>query len=203
MKHLLPLPADTPFGNLALKYVTIIQRLDYINVMVRMVYQSFERARTQNFSRDILNHALLSEQVIYWLRKTVDDLIGLHHVLAYREEAGCYPRRVAPDSIGRLLQQKDVPPLYTGHVPFLNTLNDIANAYKHSFVNSDLTLMGRDEPIVYALGLRQNDLSNEPTFHAIPLQQVVFQFDTFFTVMTAALRKCKIPHLSPRGDGSA
>jgi hypothetical protein len=53
---------------------------------------------------------LLSEQVIYWLRKTVDDLIGLHHVLAYREETGCYPRRVAPDSIGRLLQQKDVPP---------------------------------------------------------------------------------------------
>jgi hypothetical protein len=146
--------------------------------MVQIAYQSFERARTQDISSDIFNHALLSEQVIYWLRKTVDELIGLHHVLAERQKTGRYPSRVAPDSIGRLLQQ-DVPTLYRGHVSFLRTLNDIANAYKRSFLNSDLTLMGKDEPIVYALGLRQNDLSNEPTLHAVPLRQVVSQFDTF------------------------
>jgi hypothetical protein len=170
--------------------------------MVQIAYQSFERARTQDISSDIFNHALLSEQVIYWLRKTVDELIGLHHVLAERQKTGRYPSRVAPDSIGRLLQQ-DVPTLYRGHVSFLRTLNDIANAYKRSFLNSDLTLMGKDEPIVYALGLRQNDLSNEPTLHAVPLREVVSQFDTFFTAMTAELRKCNVPHLAPQADGPA
>ena len=53
VKHMLPLPADTPFGNLALKYMSIIQRLDFVDVMMQTVYQSFGRARTQNFSKDI------------------------------------------------------------------------------------------------------------------------------------------------------
>ena len=55
------------------------------------------------------------------------------------------------------------------HLEFLRLLNDISNAYKHSFVNSELMLVGRDEPGVYALELKWNDLANQTTrFSASP-----------------------------------
>lgn len=104
IRHMLPLPADTPFfGNLSLKHTLIIQRLDHVNLMLRTVYESHERALADSFSGALLQHTLVAEQVIYWLRKTADELIGLYQVLTLREETGRYPDRVSPDSIGRLL----------------------------------------------------------------------------------------------------
>lgn len=198
MKLILPLPADTPFGNLLLKHTQIIMRLDRVNAMVQTIYRSFEKIHTQNISDDLFEHTFLSEQVIYWLRKTADELIGLHYVLTEREESGSYPNRVAPDSIGNLLSHKDISLPFVEHMNFLTTLNEISNAYKHSFVNSDLSLIGRDEPVVFALGLKRNALNNSPKFYAVPLQEVISRFDAFFVSMTEELRKCKIPHLAPQ-----
>lgn len=197
VSHMLPLPADTPFGNLALKYLRIIDRLDRINVMVQRAYESHEKVCLQGIDGDLYEHTFLSEQIIYCMRKTVDELIGLYYVLDKREATGQYPNRVAPDSIGRLLSQKDVTPLFGTHEDFLRTLNDISNAYKHSFVNSDLGLIGRDEPGVYALGLKQNNLVNDTSFYTVPLSEVVLKFSNFFVDVVEELRKCKLLHQSP------
>ena len=148
--HLLPLPADTPFGNLAGKYIDIVVRLDHVNVLVARVFSSYESAKAQNDGR-IREHALLAEELVYWLRKTADELIALIHVLAVRQSTGAYPTRVETDCIGRLLGDKNPPAWVVPHLEFLRLLNDISNAYKHSFVNSELMLVGRDEPGVYAL----------------------------------------------------
>ena len=88
--HLLPLPADTPFGNLAGKYIDIVLRLDHVNVLVARVFSSYESAKAQNDGR-IREHALLAEELVYWLRKTADELIALIHVLAVRQSTGAYP----------------------------------------------------------------------------------------------------------------
>src|SRR2546430_11830901 len=148
--HLLPLPADTPFGNLAGKYIDIVVRLDHVNVLVARVFSSYESAKAQNDGR-IREHALLAEELVYRPRKTADELIALIHVLAIRQSTGAYPTRVETDCIGRLLGDKNPPAWVVPHLEFLRLLNDISNAYKHSFVNSELMLVGRDEPGVYAL----------------------------------------------------
>jgi hypothetical protein len=194
VKHMLPLPADTPFGNLSLKYTRIVERLDHVNLAVQKTFANFDAAKGRDFFGDLTEHILLAEEVIYWLRKTADELIGLLNVLAHRESTGSYPSRVDPDSIGALLTGKHVPQALTAHLGFLGTLNDVANAYKHSFVNSDLSLIGRHEPIVFALALKWNNLANPPQFHAVPLRDVVVQFNAFFLSVVGELRRCKLPH---------
>lgn len=196
VKHMLPLPADTPFGNLSLKYTRIVERLDHVNLSVQKAFASFDAAKARAFFGGLMDHALLAEEVIYWVRKTADELIGLLNVLAHRESTGSYPSRVDPDSIGALLASKHVPPALTAHLGFLTTLNEVANAYKHSFVNSDLSLIGRDEPFVFALALKWNNLANPTQFHAVPLRDVVVQFNAFFFSVVDELRRCKLPHLT-------
>ena len=183
VRILLPLPANTPFGNLFLKYMHIVRRLDHVNSMLHTVFDSYEEAMAQPISDLLFHHALVSEQVIYWLRKTADELIGLHHVLASRVANGEYPDRVSPDSIGGLLRGKAVPPPFVEHVDFLETLNEISNAYKHSFINSDLNLVGRDEPVVYALGLHRNKLEKSSALYAVSVREVVAGFNAFFDAM--------------------
>jgi len=191
---MLPLPADTPFGNLSLKYTRIVERLDHVNLSVQKAFASFDAAKARGFFGGLTEHALLAEEVIYWLRKTADELIGVLNVLAHRESTGAYPSRVDPDSIGALLGSQHVPAALTAHTAFLATLNEVANAYKHSFVNSDLSLIGRDEPIVFALALKWNRLANATEFHAVPLREVIVRFNAFFLSVVAELRRCKLPH---------
>jgi hypothetical protein len=196
VEHMLPLPADTPFGNLSLKYTRIVERLDHVNLSVQKAFASFDAARARDLFGGLTEHALLAEEVIYWLRKTADELIGLLIVLAQRESTGSYPSRVDPDSIGALLASKHVPAALTAHIGFLTTLNEVANAYKHSFVNSDLSLIGREEPIVFALALKWNNLANPTEFHAVPLREIIVQFNALFLSVVDELRLCELPHLT-------
>jgi len=48
------------------------------------------------------------------------------------------------------------------------------------FINSELNLIGRDEPVLYALGLQRNDLTKQSSFVSVSLGDVVHDFDTFF-----------------------
>ena len=62
----------------------------------------------------------------------------------------------------------------------MGRLNEISNAYKHSFINSEVTLLGRDEPVVFALALKYNRLDKSPQFHSVALSDVVQQFSGFY-----------------------
>jgi hypothetical protein len=194
VKHMLPLPADTPFGNLALKYMRLVERVDHVNLLVLRVFASYESAKAQELG-PIMQHLLLAEELVYWLRKTGDELIALTQVIAVRQSTGAYPTRVEPGSIGRMLGEKSPPIWVIPHLGFLRLLNEISNAYKHSFVNSDLMLVGRDEPGVYALQLKWNDLANPPTLHNIRVREVVTRFDAFFQSAREELRGCRLPHI--------
>lgn len=56
------------------------------------------------------------------------------------------------DSIGAALDTRNEA--LTGHLAEFTSaskqLNEISNAFKHSFINTDLNYCGRDEPIVFA-----------------------------------------------------
>jgi hypothetical protein len=194
--HMLPLPADTPFGNMALKYTQIVFRLDHANLLIREVFRSYVRAKTAD-DGTITHHLLLAEELVYWIRKTADELIALVHILNERQSAGAYPDRINPDGIGPFLALKNIPAWAQPHCDFLRLLNEISNAYKHSFINSDAMLVGRDEPGVYALSLKRNDLEKATTLHNIRVTELVVRFDAFFQAALAELKNCKLPHRDP------
>ena len=195
--QMLPLPADTPFGNLAAKFMMILERLDHVNGIVQQVFGTYEAAKATPLGRlSIMHHALLAEETVYWMRKTADEVIGLVAFLAEREAAGKWPTSLAPFPIADVLKK---PPAWVrAHLSFLSLLNEVSNAYKHSFVNSDLNLIGRDEPGVYALALRNNNLEeNEPRLHNIRFAELVTRFDSFFQAACDQLRACRLPHREP------
>ncbi|WP_298904496.1 hypothetical protein [uncultured Nostoc sp.] len=78
----------------------------------------------------------------------------------------------------------------------MKILNEVSNAYKHSFINSEISSIGTEEPYVFALALKKNDLGNQPEFHSVPFAELVVGFDSFFQDSVEELRKCNLPHLS-------
>ena len=197
--QMLPLPADTPFGNLLRKYAAILERLDHVNGRIQGVFESYESAKANPLGRlSILHHTLLAEETVYWIRKTADELIWLVAFLTDRQATGAYPTSLVPFPIDEALRSKAPPGWIVDHVKFLGLLNDVSNAYKHSFVNSEVDMIGRDEPGVYALGLKWNDLGKgQPTLYNIRVAELVTRFDAFFRAAREQLTMCKLPHLEP------
>jgi hypothetical protein len=112
---------------------------------------------------------------------------------------GLYPNRLRADSIGLLLSDRTYSGPFKKFEGFLSKLNDIANAYKHSFINSDLNLIGRDEPMVVALGLPYNDLTREHRFHWILLRDVTCEFSDFYVHVNQVLKQL-LPGLPPKEE---
>jgi hypothetical protein len=141
------LPSQTHFGNFDLKWLKIVSRLIRLNRMILEAYH----LHTQVFSmtQPIEELSLLLEEIVYWLRKTADELIGLSFLCEAYIRSGSLPNKVDIDNIGALLNGNHVTlqTQFGSHLDHLSLLNDISNAYKHSFINSDLNVIGRDEPV--------------------------------------------------------
>jgi len=190
--QMLPLPANTPFGNLALKWFKIVSRLIRLNHEIATAYGLHAQAVSitgPSASPFIEELPHLLEEIAYWLRKTADELIGLSFLCESRLRGEPLPTSVDVDCIGALLAGNHPGLLtqYSSHVSHLRSLNDISNAFKHSFINSDLNIMGRDEPVLYALTLQRNDLSRAQSFVGIGLGDTVRSFDAFFQDVKAYL----------------
>jgi hypothetical protein len=183
--HVPFLPSDTPYGNLLLKSLNIVRRLDRVNLEVARVFTSYVHPKSHdhlNPLQDILEHQFYAEQVVYWLRKTADELISLAYVIGEWKTTGEWPPAIKVDSIAGL---KHNPPqyvksLFLAHEAYLFTLNDVANAFKHSFINTDMTVVGAEYPVVYALALDRNKLSNPPQFCSVSFADLVEGFSKLY-----------------------
>ena len=101
------------------------------------------------------------------LRKAADELVSLVWCLSKYEQNGQYPSKIKIDCLGAVIAQAKDERLkvFSDHLELMGILNDIANAFKHSFINSDHTLLGAEEPRIHALGLAHNKLNSEPQFY--------------------------------------
>ncbi len=183
--QLLALPPDTPYGNLALKWLKIVARLIRSNREIAIAYGLHGQAVSSSgpsASQILEELPQLLEEIAYWLRKSADELIGLSFLCEALLRGERLPTSVDVDCIGTLLggSHQALLTQYSPHLSHLQSLNDISNAYKHSFINSDLNIMGRDEPVLYALTLQRNDLSKKQSFVGVGLGGTVRHFDAFF-----------------------
>jgi len=127
-------------------------------------------------------HVFSNEEAIYMLRRAADELVSLIWCLSKYEETNQYPTKIKIDCVGSLLAQNEGSQnsIFKPHLEIMTLLNEIANAFKHSFINSAHTLLGENEPCIHALSLNYNKLSSEAVFHNVSLKFVVEKYNDFY-----------------------
>lgn len=211
--NLIPLPAETPFGNMLLKHMKIVTRLDYVNRKLKSVYADWRKAVSDKFDpwHSPTEHLLHIEEIAYFLRVTTDELISLCYLLYEHTRSGSYPTHLKVDSIGGLLNMlrheshEDVEfcQIFFEFEDWLNTINNVTNAYKHSFINSDINVIGRNEPCVPVLSLPKNNLNkHEVSFYCLSLAELIDGFNRFYKVTTTYARQSSPGHLANESGSS-
>lgn len=186
---MLPIPGNIEFANTngLLKSHKIIARIDHINLKLVSTYQDWKETRNRldhtNYQAEY--HHLLTEEIVYFIRKTIDELIAINFFFYKKKHQQEIPKRLNIDCIGRLLtEKKDLPFVgrFKNFFSKLEVLNDISNAYKHSFINSEVGVrMGKDEPCILALSLKNNDLNNSEKLYIVSLADVISFFNEFYS----------------------
>lgn len=175
------LPPHTPYGNLQLKLIKVCQRIDEANRRIINSFNFWEEAKNNPFAYE--RHYFANEQAIYLIRKTSDEIISIIYCLNYwKNNNKNYPTKIKLDCIGAILKYNNENTLvpFRDNIDILKLLNEISNAFKHSFINSDITLIGKNEPCVQALALDHNDLSNQPEFYCVTLEKIILGFNKFY-----------------------
>ena len=85
-------------------------------------------------------------------------------------------------SIGAYLSKKQSDFIdFDNFLDLFQKLNDLSNSYKHSYANSDLSLIGRDEDCFVALYSKYNDFDTNPTPYVISMNYVIDEFNKFYS----------------------
>ena len=186
------LPPDSPYGNFQLKYMKTIQRLDEANRRINESQHHWSNFRAEGMLPvgALERHVLANEEAIYMLRRAADELVSLVWCLSKYEENGDYPNKIKVDCLGAVIAQDENErhQAFAAHIELMRILNDIANAFKHSFINSDHTLLGAEEPRIHALGLARNKLSSQPEFYDVSLLTLIEFYNEFYKSCTSWLK---------------
>lgn len=200
------LPAETSCGNLVLKGMKLITRLDEANRRLDESYRYWTKAKSQDVQilaveRPFERHVFASEQAIYLMRTAADEVIAMLWYLNEYESIGTFSDGIEIDSIGpllKMLEKKDriwkLRGLLEKHAEMLNVLNKVSNALKHSFVQSDITFMGADEPIVFALASGRNSIKAGTSLHRVRLSKLIDDFSHFYRESIGWIEEYGIRH---------
>lgn len=188
---LLWMPTDTPFGNLTPKLFWVMTLLAHANRRLEESALHWRAATTGSIGHDPVEHKLTSGEAVVAMRRAADELVTLTVVLDERLEAGSYPTKPKYDSVGTAFDKLGKPKaeLWAAHSGLLSTLNDLANAQKHSFVDSDTTVVGQLQPCATALHLPYNDAErNEAQLYVVALDSLAKAFSAFLADVMANLK---------------
>jgi hypothetical protein len=115
-------------------------------------------------------------------------------------DTGKWPNSVSPDCVGQLLGREDLRELevYRDHIE------------KHSFLNTDTLLFGRDEPIASANNRRHNRADAHLEVYSVSLRALAQGFQAFALCALAELREIsrqiqdrQAPHNDPENPAAA
>jgi hypothetical protein len=193
------------YGQLINKFVDLNDRHLYMNQLLREIYLFHELEKS--FMNDIAKYSIkgnykrilfATETLIYWIRKNIDELIGLQYTLHILKTEGREPDRLKIDSIGKLFQKsigEPLRPCFTEHLPALERINEISNTFKHSFITSEThTLIGQDEPTVNCLNMPHNMTTNAVAFHSYFLKDILNDYGAFFLHARSLIRAFQWPN---------
>lgn len=185
------MPTDTPFGNLTPKLFWVLTLLAHANRRLEQSAAHWTVAMSGSISHDSVEHRLTAGEAVFAMRRAADELVTLTAVLDERVKSGTYPTKPEYDSVGTAFDKRGNPKaeLWAAHSWLLQTLNDLANAHKHSFIDSDTTVVGQLQPCATALHLPHNDTErSEARLYVVALDSLAKAFGAFLSDAMANFR---------------
>ena len=147
------------FSTLELKHINLMLRINRIN---RMCFEYTKKWKKEKIKWNNTNYefAFLQEEIIYHMRRVVDDMISIVWIQNQMESQQNVVK-IEIDSIGRYLNKKDSDfKCFDECIEFLNIINSISNSYKHSVFQTVQNLISQEEPSFYVYGYKSNDTNN-------------------------------------------
>ena len=119
----------------------------------------------------------LHEYIVFDLKHFVDEIIATISII----RDFIIDNKVYISSIGAYLSKKQSA--FNDFDDFLDLfqkLDDLSNSYKHSYANSDLSVIGRDEDCFVALYSKYNNFDTNPTPYVVSINYVIDEFNKFY-----------------------
>lgn len=163
------------------KLINMICSLDSTNESIILINKLWELIRSQNGLVLICNtyfynkYCRLCAYVIHDMRHFVDQMIVIVWVLSQSNRI----EKIKVDCIGKYLEQNKFT-VFENYKLFMQKLNDISNAYKHSASNDLQMFIGRDEPCLFALDANHNRNFLHPKLDGITINNLVNEFNSFY-----------------------
>jgi hypothetical protein len=118
-------------------------------------------------------------------------LISLGYVIDRWKESGSWPDEIKVDSIAGLKNQppQELLDLFAPHMNFLDELNKVANAFKHSFINTDMNVVGAEYPMVFDLTQKRNKLSDVVNSYSVSFEDIVRNFSALYVDVLPEIKR--------------
>ena len=173
-----------PYLNLEYKFITLISGLDTTNELLKEVYDIWKILSSKETHNEVkifntyyynrINK--LSQYIVYDLKRFADEVVATTWIL-YNSPT---KDSITIADIGDYKKDGNENfKVFDKFLPLFDNLNNLCNAYKHSYLNTNCTLIGKEEPCFWAIGSKSRNLSKY-TFHLIPINQIINEFNDFY-----------------------
>ena len=194
IKDLLPLDTETPFGNLQLSWMSLVMRTQLINEAIDVLNRDFDNVQKAIKESHVIADSniyirpqMSSEILVYLLRTTADRLIMLLSLVESLSKDGKYPNKIKCDSVAGFLNCNSgdfCEGLLDPHRDMLETLNVVANSFKHSFLNLQThNILMQNTPGVIAMYQPHNNSDSESVMGHIIFVNAVREFDNMASLV--------------------
>lgn len=171
-----------------MKHMDIVLRINRINKLCRKHYEVWENRDNpiMGINRDMF---YLQEEIIYHVKRVIDDMISLLWVIRKFQETKQQIMNVEVDCIGDYIHGNiESIPCLKNYKDVLNTINEIANAYKHSYIQNLQLVLGRDEPCFCAKTHKRNNFRNNQDFYVVSQNYIMEELEKLFNTFDKELR---------------
>lgn len=175
------------YVNEQLKFMKLITDLDVVNQNIiesHEIWEEIKKVENLNMQLQIYNTYKykrlnkLHEYIVFDLKHFVDEIIATISII----RGFVRKNKVYISSIGAYLSKKQSDFIdFDNFLDLFQKLDDLSNSYKHSYANSDLSLIGRDEDCFVALYSKYNDFDTNPTPYVISMNYVIDEFNKFYS----------------------
>lgn len=175
-----------PYVNEQLKFIKLITDLDVVNQNIiesHEIWGEIKEVENIDMQLRIYNTykykrlSKLHEYIVFDLKHFVDEIIATISII----RGFIIDNKVYISSIGAYLSKKQSD--FNDFDDFLDLfqkLDDLSNSYKHSYANSDLSVIGRDEDCFVALYSKYNNFDTNPTPYVVSINYVIDEFNKFY-----------------------
>jgi len=175
---LVPLPTDSPYGNLLSIWSRMLQTRSHIRGEAEKINRDYV-ARTSSFIDESLVFDI--EAYILWYKKILDTSVALFYLIKKWRDVGEWPDELPVDSIGAYINRQEADGMFEfdEYKPLLISMNNAANAIKHSLCHMEATHVGVGSPLCVVNYMRYNRPSRDVELIKVSINDVESKIDAF------------------------